>query len=563
MLLLLAAAGVAAVVWLFVIDDRPRLDIDAADEPRQHQDPAAVLRGTPGATTPKAEGAEPVPSPDAADEAARAESGDAPPFLSGLVVDAEDGSPIAGATIVLEPARDPLDRVPTLDSAAWFEHGLTVDLVTARASTPSVLTSDEGGEFRIATPPGGAPRVDVFVFAPGRLAAASGPHVSGERVVVRLEDGLHLRGVVRGPRGRPLEGALLVSEPAPGTRPSFRHIALARSDADGRFELGALAAGDVIVRCECRGHVSARSAPVDPAAADPIAFDLAATFLVTFELAPIDAVEPIHPAVEYTTSSPDPARGLVLLRAPTDTPPEGKQPGLWTYEPIVVPCRGTAVSFTVKAERHAPWTSEPIDLPIDGGMRTLQVPLATSPDFAEARVRFRQRDGTQVAYGSLRAALDLIVLERQALEAGAVVEGGEVLVLRSVPQGRYRLIVRSPDYAPVTVDVDARPYEQEPVEATLDPGAKVRVVFRSREPMVVPFRIYEEGRAIVVFPEEGRDTEGNPSLVGGREGGDVFTGLGSGTYEIVVSSDELVAPPTTFRTRAGETTDVEIDVARR
>jgi hypothetical protein len=555
LLLVLAVLGASAAGWLLLAGetlDQRELE-DAGGSPFDEGGARAQLQGRPT----------PAPRQPAAGEAAGSEGGAptadaggrvdpavAEPFLVGRVLAADDGRPLVGARIGVEPASSSLPRLP--QRGAWLlEDGVTL--------------TDAEGRFRVMRAPAGGPPVDVFVLASGHVGAASGPHARGDEVEFRLVRGHELTGVVRGPRGRLLEGARLVARPAPGTRPSMEHIATAVSDERGEFTLGGLGAGAVIVRCEHPTHLPAESEPVDAAVAPPLAFDLVAGLEVTFELVPTDATEPLHPTVEFRTTGPTAEGGLVLLRPPLPMPgDEGKLPGVWTYQPLLVPCRAPAVTFVVKAEQHAVWRSEPIALPEEGGRTTVRVPLEPAAPSAQARVAFRDRDGQVVPYGGLGASLELVALDLQELPAGAIVEGSAELVLRSVPAGRYRLGIRSAAYAPVTVEVEASALEMPATEVELEAAAKVRVVFRAIEPMTVPFRIYEAGRPIAVFPEGGaKAATGDEALVGGRSEGDVFSGLGTGTYEIRVTSDQLRAPATSFRAYSGETVDVEIDVERR
>ena len=563
LLLVLAVLGASVAGWLLLREEGVhRDDVEESDEELLLEGRGATLHGTPGRPAPPRD---PQPAPDPTQlPGAGTPDVEAEVFLTGLVVDAVNGSPIAGAHVWVEPAAEPLDRIPRhlgLYNADTDKPpgpgsplGLDGRLVGA--------FSDAEGRFRILEAPEGTKRVDVFALAPGWLAAASGPRVAGENVVLRMEAGLELTGTVRGPRGRPLVGARLMTRPAPGTRPSLRHVAVATSTDDGSFRLGALAPGDVIVRCEHPSHLPAELGPVDPATSGPLDFNLAAALYVTFELAPTDGVEPVHPSVEFRTDAPQPETGLTLLRPSVEVPKEGKLPGIWTYVAVPVPCRGRSVTFTIKAEKHAPWTSDPVELPVEGGSTSLRVPLQPSLGSAQARVAFRDDGGQTVAYGGLGANLELVMLSGTELPAGAVVEGSSELVLRSVPEGRYRLVVRSPRYAPVSVEVEATTYESPAVEVTLEPAAKVRVIFRATEAMTVPFRIYENGRPIAVF-RDGVNGDATQAPVGGQEGGDVFTGLGKGVYEIIVSSDQLQARPTSFRADTGETVEVEVDVSRK
>ncbi|MGE0193829.1 MAG: carboxypeptidase-like regulatory domain-containing protein [Planctomycetota bacterium] len=563
LLLVLAVLGAAIAGWLLLRDEGVHSDdVQESEAELLGDGRGATLHGTPMRPAPPRDAD--AASPPPARPPAVGPEGEAPPFLTGLVVDADEGSPIAGAHVWVEAAAEPLDRLP--------RHLGLYDAETDKPPGPGSALgldgrlvgafSDADGRFRILEAPDGVTHVDVFALATGRLAAMNGPRVAGENVVLRMEAGLELTGTVRGPRGRPLVGARLVARPAPGTRPSLRHVAVATSREDGSFRLGALAPGNVLVRCEHPSHLPAELGPVDPATSGPLAFELAAALHVTFELAPSDAVEPVHPSVEFRTDAPQPETGLTLLRARIDVGEDGKLPGVWTYQPVPVPCRGRTVTFTVKAEKHAPWTSDPVDLPVEGGSTTVRVPLVATLGSAQARVAFRDESGQVVTYGSLGASLELVMLSGSELPAGAVVEGADELVLRSVPEGRYRIVVRSPSYAPASVEVEATTFDSPATEVTLEAAAKVRVIFRATEAMTVPFRIYESGRAIPVF-RDGVRGDATQAPVGGQEGGDVFTGLGKGVYEVIVSSDQLEARPTSFRAEPGETVEVEIDVSRK
>ena len=104
--------------------------------------------------------------------------------------------------------------------------------------------------------------------------------------------------------------------------------------------------------------------------------------------------------------------------------------------------------------------------------------------------------------------------------------------------------------------------------AVIGPPAKLSVRFVAGEALTVHFRITQDGRPVLAFPE-GKETAQptgdapEPLTAEGTGSALVLSGLGAGSYVVEVTSEELVATARSVRLTPGETEEVEIEVQRR
>lgn len=494
--------------------------------------------------------------------------------IEGVVVHASNQTPVAGAWVMAEPARLPLDRLP---------HGLRIALPGSEGERiePDIgfepglsFSTDAQGRFRILYSQLGNvvdpdDRFDLFAGAPGLVAAAIGAVAPGDSPTIALESGLFLSCEVMGPDRRPVAGVRLVTVPVNDAKSVLPHLAAVRTDEFGRAELGGLARGPVYVGVASPKFLRALHGPFDPQDGQLVSLSLVGVFEATFDMETADGIAPVAVTVSHSTNGSPPDRGIQMLQLESARP-DVAGAAKWSSAPVRVPCRHGQVVFEVKAESHGLWTSEPIELPPMGGAQRIAVRLPAAGAAAVLEVAFEDELGQAKPALSLSLRLDAILaLEGQAVGGAVVVRIEDRLTLSSLPAGRYAITIRTPNAAPISFEAAARPLPVDAVVAVLRPPAKVRVVFRAAEPLLVPFRIYEQGRAVPAFLEREpgaapatRDTEDRP-LIGGSLEGDVLTGLGAGTYEIVVESETLLAKPASFRAVPGDTVHVEIDVERR
>lgn len=146
----------------------------------------------------------------------------------------------------------------------WLEHdGETVpdSLGAAIVATPGA-----GGAFALPGLPPGRHRIEAWTrgFVPERFEITAG-RTDADAGDVRLARGLTVRGIVRGPDGRPVADARVLVDrglqPFPGETPETR------SEADGRFVLPGLTPGALKIVATAdglgRGSVSAETGAED------------------------------------------------------------------------------------------------------------------------------------------------------------------------------------------------------------------------------------------------------------------------------------------------------------
>jgi hypothetical protein len=156
---------------------------------------------------------------------------------------------------VMEGPLPPIPPVPFGWLAGEGEGGATPSGTTASSPARGGMATDAAGRFSCdALPPGRYELVAVHPDYAPRLervvVSADGPRTT---VVVRLEVGCALTGVVEGEDGAPLKGAAVwVAAPAAGLAPRVW-----RTEDDGRFESRNLPPA-VTVRAEARGYLGVR-----------------------------------------------------------------------------------------------------------------------------------------------------------------------------------------------------------------------------------------------------------------------------------------------------------------
>jgi hypothetical protein len=173
-----------------------------------------------------------------------------PADLDGVVVDV-DGAPIARADLILT-------RAPVPDAAQTRERG-------ASGTTPLAwATTEPNGRFTLRAPGPGDYLVTAWArgFAPREVFVALATERSSERLVLKtLAD---VRGVVRGPDGRPAAGAAIV---ACGDGDVVELV----SRNDGRFLLPGRTVGCTVV---ARHPQFSHSVPVRVRAAEELRLEL-------------------------------------------------------------------------------------------------------------------------------------------------------------------------------------------------------------------------------------------------------------------------------------------------
>lgn len=162
----------------------------------------------------------------------------------------------AELVVVLLPARQIAGRVVAKeDGRALADAQVEAESATWRG----LARTDEAGRFALPDAPEGE-EPNLFVRAEGRVAAVASPPATGE-LVVALERGQAVRGVVVDPQGRPVAAAVWV---VPAGQLVAPHAV--RADEAGRFEVWGVAPGDdVLVLAETRDAATPLTGTWQPA----------------------------------------------------------------------------------------------------------------------------------------------------------------------------------------------------------------------------------------------------------------------------------------------------------
>lgn len=572
----------AAVVAFFVLrsgrDAGPLVgdgaDERAADAPKA---PGLASAGAPRDPRPErrpADGAGPGATTEREGDGADA------PAITGIVVDAESGAPIAGATVLITSARTPCallvdDRVlappagsPTASASRWF-HGARPDYAAS-----STVTLAEG---RFASPPPDprAPHADVLVRKPGYLVATACDVAPGVPVTVRLRRGLTLEGVVVDLKGAPVADVVVDAKPPRGEPPAPGRREAATSDAEGRFVVSGLVAGPLFVEATHDRYVADPLGPVE-AGSKGLRIVVRPAFRVAFRVTTDNGIAPDTPTVEWTVPGAPPWRGVELVAEnhDNDLPAEGepaRAAGVFVLGPVVVPAGRPTARFTLKAIGMEPWTSDAVDVPEGGGGTTLDVALRRDPDLGRAVVAVESRDGAPLSFVGERCTIAVGRRDGKAVDAGIVYRPGERLELPALLAGPWRFVVRSPRHAPATLDLDVVPGALAEGRVALGPPAKLRVRFTAPEATVVKFRLMLGREPAWPFVENALAGDGAPAdETGGEEQvqtagaeGALLSGLAAGRYTVELLSPELSAPPTAVDLVEGETREIEVSLTKR
>ena len=497
------------------------------------------------------------------------------PAITGFVVDAETGKPIAGASIATETSDEPCPRAlqrphPFLDGDAGTIKGSDGRLYTSRGRL--LGSTDQEGAFRVAWEEPGA--ADVFVKARGYVLGCWCRATMAAPATVRLDRGLSIEGVVVSRDDKPIAGARVWTASSSKTTTGIGHDEVATTNAEGKFAISGLVAGTVIVRADLSPNwMPAASEPMEPGRRD-VRLVLVPAFIVTFEFKTDDGREPETPTVAWTTTGNPPRSGLQLLQATVSHPASSQDGGLVfsaePFEPVRLPADRPSVRFEVKALGYSTWASEFVEIPAAGGATTIAVELKRDPNLGQLIVHFEDRDGKVLSY--VKEQIDPAIWRRdgQAVSAGIVLKPAETLEVPALSSGPYGLLFRSPGHAPLLLEkVDVAAGRDTEVRAILGVPAKVHVHFTAPERLTVRFRVMQGRELALVWPELvpnallGAKSSTEDGTLDAAPEGIVLTGLGTGRYTIEVMSPELTAAPTAVDLVEGDTKEVEISVSKK
>ncbi len=546
---------------------------DLSDEGPAADRAPAPLAVPPPSTTPPREKTrivdEPLPEPVSPGEG---------PAITGFVVDAETGKPIAGASIVAETSSEPCPRALARPHPFLDGDTATIQLSDGRLLTSRgrpLASTDKDGAFRLAWDEAGP--ADLFVRAPGHVMACACRATTSAPVTIRLERGLTIEGVVVTRDEKPIVGARVWTSSASTVSSGLGHDEVTMTNAEGRFVISGLVPGAVIVRAELFPQwMTAVSEPMEPGRRD-VKLVLVPAFVVSFEFKTDDGREPETPTVGWTTTGNPPRTGLQLLARRFKGGASGDDSGLVfssdAWGPIRIPADRPTVRFEVKALGYSTWMSEFSEIPQDGGDATIAVDLKRDPNLGRLIVRFEDRDRRVLSYVTERVEPAIWRRDGQAVSAGIVLKPAETLEVPALPSGPYGLLFRSPGHAPLLLEkVDVAAGRDTEVTAILGVPAKVRVRFTAPERLTVRFRLMQGRETATPFPESAAATPASPdadkntpddgTLDAGPEGV-LLSGLATGRYTIEVVSPELTATPTTVDLVEGDTKEIEISVSKK
>ncbi len=497
-------------------------------------------------------------------------------FITGVVLDAASGKPIAGATLQAEHAAGVCPRLAftvlqgaRIPSSAYDGSSGPIGPMPLMGS---VRTGEDGrftwwvGDVRTLADP-----CDVTASAPGYVTTMACKPSVGDDITIRLEKAVTLTVEVTDPHGRPIEAAMLMVRPGPKTRPIPGTAGAGTTDENGRGMVPGLAPArldpetdertSVVLHVDHPDWMPYASEPFDPGTTKQMQVKLQPALKLSLKIRSDDGSAVANPILTWTTDGEPPAtHGDLLTVSPNG--PEGEPTSEVVSEPVRIPCAHRNVLLQVKADGFTEWRQkEP--LPADGGTREVIAILTRDTGLTSLTLRYENASGELVPYTQLGSATpELTRLDNESIGSVAI-EQGQALVIKSLPPGSYRVTKRSPSYAPATIDVEIR--AGEPTEKTLklEPPAKLRVRFTSNAPYTVEFRLVQ-GRYVVPgfrLKEDGTLDEAQGGTETGR--GALFTGLPAGRVTLEVTSPGLVAPPTALNLALGETTEVEIEVRAR
>jgi protocatechuate 3,4-dioxygenase beta subunit len=563
----LLAALLGAGLWFLLREGGVEAITGAPVEHEERPEAGPVeLRGAPRA--PEAEGSEgTVPGGGSRMTPPGAAEGEERAFLTGVVVEAETGAPIHGAMVWMA---DQQEACPAILDSRHLLSRPDGDHPTRRlATTIQRVPTDDAGRFRLLArefvPTTGS--VDLFASATGRVVGVvCAPTIPGE-VTIRLWKGLELHAVVVDPSGRPVTGARVSLGPTDATPRELGHVSGGTTDERGEARLGGLRPGEVLAEVEHPQFMPGRFGPFDPARDREVAITLVPALRAVFEVRSDDGRPIENLTVRWTTDGPTPRSELLLI--PTTPLATKGEPGSEVVsEAVRIPAGRGTVAFEVKADRYAAWISEREVLPGDEEERTYRVVLVGDQGVGTLKILLEDEAGRAMRFDESRSrVLAVERLDGPADTSGYVLEGGENLWFPSLPQGRYRIHLRSPAYAPLEVEAASVPGGASEVVARTRPPARVRVRFVSPVAVVVRFRVTQGGRVVRAWPMDApatpvADPDEETTHAADAEGL-LLSGLASGTHTIEVLNDDLEATPATVRLREGDTEEVEIPVRPR
>jgi hypothetical protein len=408
------------------------------------------------------------------------------------------------------------------------------------------------------------PEADVIVYAPGRVATMLCAPPREQEVEVRLSKGLSIQGKAMRADQRPIPGVSIRARPGPETPavPGHASVFPVASGETGAYAIDGLLPGDVLVEADHPDFMPATWGPLDPATQKTLDLVLQPALRARFAVSTDDGREAKNATLtwEVVQGARDPQ---VLLLPPA--PKKEGQPAAdqaQHYGPVRLPATEGAVLLRVRADGYAEWTYGPFRPRPEGGEQDFDVRLTGDLSTGSVRIALEDENGERIDAAKADVKVAVAVLDPGSVPAAFVVMPREDLRITALPAGRYRVQLYSPTFAPVETELAVVAGQEQTATLRTMPPAKLRVRFLAPRRMLVRFRVLKDGKQAVAIPEGATVTAEGDVLAAGEDGL-LLSGLGGGTYQVEVTSDEVAAPLTTVRLATGDTEEVEIAVSDR
>ncbi|MBL9088304.1 MAG: hypothetical protein JNM10_14285 [Planctomycetia bacterium] len=462
-------------------------------------------------------------------------------IVSGIVVVAGSGAPLAGARLELDAARHP----ETLGST--------------EGSGPAGLAypnTDGTGNFRLALD-AGAPTTMTIRHPDARTGVLT---IDGSALDLRvaLDAGQRVRGRVVSRGGKALEGATV----SVGVGPEATTVEV---DREGRFavRVDGRAPGRLVVSHPT--HVT-RQVPLVNPSEDERTVELTPALVVWMRLRTSDRVRADRAHLWWTSAGRSGQEVLALDGPPTRPAPDDPA----TVGPVEVPldAAGTAVALRLTVPGYLPWSEELAPARPDGEERVVEAILERDPQAGAVAISLEGPDGRPRA-----APTDAIVAVERADGGPAPgfarsTDAAGAVVVDGLPAGAYRVRVWLADAGPADAEVEIVAGTTVGARARATDEARLRIRVTGTGGRKALVRILSAGRAaqprIVEDPTgkarlERVAVSGVPSVVVvvGEEGV-TFGGLPGGPHRVEVVSPDVAATPVELELKPGETGSAEV-----
>ena len=556
--LLLVAA--AAVGFLVANSLGHRGDpVRPLEEPRTNEaapaPPAPAPVGAPVAPT----------APETADDASPAtpRSANDAPTLHGVVVDRDTGRPIPGASIDASAARLEPGTVarPRRPGGAPPEPRIAGPVVRS--------TSDAAGRFSLPWSPDHP--ADLRISAGGHLDEMRSSASTDEDLTISLRLGTPMRGRVHRADGVGIDGATVRNDSTPrdaGER-AVRVASTAQSDGTGSFEVLGLpgVTSSIYVTHPNYMPASTRAVPEN----GPADVTMAPASRTWFRLQSVDGRPLSAPTVQWTrTSATGSQLGVGVVDFANEVPEAAELTGAGPSDhdaigPVKVPGVPSdgVVRFTVRVVGYLPFVSEAMDLPAEGGERTIDATLERDPTLGSIAVRLRDPEGRDLPFRAGETSVTLRRLDGPAL-IGRPTQRSESVVFEGLVAGTYQVAATERRFGAATATAIVEGGRELTTDLALPVAStlRVRVVVANDSTRRVQFQLLRDGAPVAAFQDPTPRSASNPFRIltqffAGSEGA-LLRGLGQGRYAVLVLSPGFVASAAEIDLPLGGSAELEL-----